>query len=687
LQSIAWTLPFVIIGLGVDDVYIILLALKQQRGYKDRNWLAAMHEVTIPVTMTSLMNASMFAILNVSDIPAVYLTARVACYCVIALYISVMFCFPAYCYYDMMRQKEGRADILFCIKNESGHESHVAHEDFRQTVLYESFYKKILFSANRGVRSVVHAIIVSMALATFAIGIWGVQDRHIGLGLEDFFPKSNPAGLWAELRTEELASWSIGIRWGPIDYKAPSIQMGMIKQFEDVVESQYVSQIDTKQLWMADFALWTTGHCSDNFDRQDFDVRACGSDQVFKEGDEESTCSGTWVPNDLGLRVKNIRPLIDDTCVSYEGGICRPGQEMFESDLSKLGLSLDSAGNQTFCPVIEGWSDDKWVFCLTRWRNITGDGGNLLAEPDTATSKPCDGVFFNDAELIYPLPMTFGPSMFAFDLFSHEDTLSMIKQTRAICDKNEDIHCWMTGIPYDYWSQYEELFPVLCELGGYASAAGFVIAFFFLLGTFLHSRHSAGKALVASLVGSLLILMTIIFTLVPVVGISSLIGVNLTGFSMMSFVLSVGFAVEYSVHTVSRWMRATNNIKSSVDRVEHAMEALMLPMFMSFVSSTIGVICLAFTEFEFNLKFFFKPLLIVMFVTYFMGCWFVPVILCYLDFDVLKMGDSSEVAPQSDRAKDIESEEVTPDQEEVDAGIETQKENEVGAEAEDKDDD
>lgn len=642
-----------IIGLGVDDVYIILLALKQQRGYTNRNWLDAMHEVAVPVTMTSLMNTSMFAILNVSDIPAVYLTARVACYCVVALYLSVMFCFPAYCYYDMKRQEEGRADVIFCVKSETGSQHHKSKDDFRQTILYDSFYKKLVFSANTGLRSLVHAVVIALALATFAIGIWGIQDRSIGLGLEDFFPKSNPAGHWAELRTEELASWSIGIRWGQIDYSNPSTQMRMIKQFEDVVESSYVSQIDTKQLWMADFAIWTTNHCTENFDRQDFQSRECGADQEFSESDEVSTCSGTWVPNDYGLRVKNIRPLIDDTCTSYEGGICRPAEQMFESDLENLGLTLESAANQTFCPVIEDWSDDKWVFCLTRWRNITGSGANFLTEADTATPKPCDGVFYNDADLVYPIPMTFGPSMFAFDLFSHDDTLNMIKQTRAICDDDEEIHCWMTGIPYDYWSQYEEVFPVLVELGGYAAAAGFVIAFFFLLGTFLHGGHPLGKSLGASLIGSLLILVTIIFTLIPVVGLSSLIGVNLTGFSMMSFVLSVGFAVEYSVHTVSRWMRASNSITTSVERVEHAMEALMLPTFMAFVSSTIGVICLAFTEFDFNLTFFFKPLLIVMFVTYFMGCWFVPVILCYLDFEMLRMGDPSAAeAENNDTDKD-----------------------------------
>lgn len=72
--TIGWTLPFVIIGLGVDDVYIILMSIKSQGGYTLQHWLNAMSEVVVPVTMTSLVNASMFAILNVSDIPAIYLT-------------------------------------------------------------------------------------------------------------------------------------------------------------------------------------------------------------------------------------------------------------------------------------------------------------------------------------------------------------------------------------------------------------------------------------------------------------------------------------------------------------------------------------------------------------------------------------------------------------------------------------
>jgi hypothetical protein len=57
--TIAWTLPFIILGLGVDDVYIVLMALKKQKGYRKQNFIKAMKEVAVPVSMTSLVNASM----------------------------------------------------------------------------------------------------------------------------------------------------------------------------------------------------------------------------------------------------------------------------------------------------------------------------------------------------------------------------------------------------------------------------------------------------------------------------------------------------------------------------------------------------------------------------------------------------------------------------------------------------
>jgi hypothetical protein len=157
-------------------------------------------------------------------------------------------------------------------------------------------------------------------------------------------------------------------------------------------------------------------------------------------------------------------------------------------------------------------------------------------------------------------------------------------------------------------TQYLEIFDVLIELSGYSTLVGFVISFLFLFATFMHENiHSTAKIFIGSLMGSALIVVTIVASLITVIGLSILAGVNLTGFSNMSFVLSVGFAVEYSVHIVARWLRADTHYVG-IERVRYTMSFLLIPTLMSFVSSTIGVLCLAFTQFEFNQVFFFRPL-------------------------------------------------------------------------------
>lgn len=175
LQLTDFTLLFK--GLGVDDVYIVLLALKNQGGYSLRHWLRAMKEVVVPVTMTSLVNASMFAVLNISDIPAIYLTSRVALYCIIALYLSVIFCFPAYCLLDLQRQENNRLDMLFCLTSSNDAKDDFSTKDIRNTVLYDYFYKPIVLGET-GVRRMCHAVIILLSVAMFAVGCWGVTERQ-----------------------------------------------------------------------------------------------------------------------------------------------------------------------------------------------------------------------------------------------------------------------------------------------------------------------------------------------------------------------------------------------------------------------------------------------------------------------------------------------------------------------------
>lgn len=640
--NIAWTLPFIIIGLGVDDMYIVLHALKEEKGCDKQAFVAAMKKVVVPVTMTSIVNASMFAVMNVVDIGAIYKTAQAAMISVIFLYLVIIFCFPAYCYLDMMRQQARRRDVIFCVKvKENGTDSK------EKSFLFDKIYKPLVFGGD--VLSLVFkAFVVLSVIGLLVLGIIGITQREVGLGLNEFFPDNHQASVWSGIRTKDLASWPIGISWGALNYNDPDVQMQMIKQYENIVQTDHISRAgtDTKFLWLAKFNLWTTGHCEENLVKFNPSVKECGRDQLFLDinaNDHNTTCSGTWTGNKYGLADKKFSDPKSEVCLAFEGGICRPETELFEADKSE---SSTLSNYTSFCPVFEGWSDAKLKFCVEKWREHTGGGGRLLVEEGTAKSyEKCAGEYYSNDAIQFPIEFSASPSLFAHKLNIHDDTLDLIEETRSFCDDNESIHCWMTGIPFDYWEQYLTVETVLVQLICASIAVGFGVAGLFLFVQLKNSgeSHSTSKIMLASLTGATLIAMTCILCVIPVVGISILAGVNLTAFSNMAFVLSIGFAVEYSVHVVHRFLTAPNRFENAEDRVMYTMEFLTMPLTLSFLSSVAGVACLAFTDFKFNEVFFFRPLMILMVVSYYIGTWFLPIALTVFDFDWLKVGSVTSV--------------------------------------------
>lgn len=190
-------------------MYIVLLALKKRAGYSKRDFITAMKEVIVPVTMTSLVNASMFAVMNITDIQAIYKTANVALISVIFLYLTIILCFPSYCYQDMKRQAAGRYDVLFCIKKKDQPEEEAADEDEEakktrleniashvpedpSSVLYDKMYRPLVLGD--GWFSKANRIFIWLAsLALLGLGIWGITQRELGLGVEEFFPTDHQA--------------------------------------------------------------------------------------------------------------------------------------------------------------------------------------------------------------------------------------------------------------------------------------------------------------------------------------------------------------------------------------------------------------------------------------------------------------------------------------------------------------
>ena len=62
-------------------------------------------------------------------------------------------------------------------------------------------------------------------------------------------PSDHQGNVWASAQSEILGSWVIKMNWPDLDYKIPDTQMLMIKQFEDVARTPYITEIDTRYVY------------------------------------------------------------------------------------------------------------------------------------------------------------------------------------------------------------------------------------------------------------------------------------------------------------------------------------------------------------------------------------------------------------------------------------------------------
>jgi hypothetical protein len=116
------------------------------------------------------------------DIPAVYLTAQVALISVVFLYLTIIFCFPAWCWLDMQRQSSGRHDILICRKETPRTDQEDVKSRHWANFFFDKIYEPLVLGSPR-TRLVSHTIIWLLAIALVAVGAFGLTERRVGLGL------------------------------------------------------------------------------------------------------------------------------------------------------------------------------------------------------------------------------------------------------------------------------------------------------------------------------------------------------------------------------------------------------------------------------------------------------------------------------------------------------------------------
>lgn len=133
------------------------------------------------LSTANMCPCSMFCVMQINSIPAVYLTARVAACSIMFLYLAVIFCFPAYCYLDMKRQAAGRRDV--CVWKKCENQANKEDSHYLEKLLYNHCYRPLILGESY-IRVVFHSLIWACAALLLGLGLYGISVSTVGLGLQ-----------------------------------------------------------------------------------------------------------------------------------------------------------------------------------------------------------------------------------------------------------------------------------------------------------------------------------------------------------------------------------------------------------------------------------------------------------------------------------------------------------------------
>ncbi|PWA25157.1 hypothetical protein CCH79_00005285 [Gambusia affinis] len=201
------------------------------------------------------------------------------------------------------------------------------------------------------------------------------------------------------------------------------------------------------------------------------------------------------------------------------------------------------------------------------------------------------------------------------------DFVEAIESVRAICDEfsRKGVLNYPNGYPFLFWEQYIGLRHWFLLSISVVLACTFLVCAILLLNPWT-----------AGIIVFVLAMMT-----VELFGIMGLIGIKLSAIPVVILIASVGIGVEFTVHIALGFLTA---IGDKNKRAAEALEHMFAPVLDGAISTLLGVLMLAGSEFDFIMRYFFAVLAILTVLGMLNGLVLLPVLLSML-------GPPAEVTP------------------------------------------
>uniref|UniRef100_A0A669DP72 Patched 2 n=1 Tax=Oreochromis niloticus TaxID=8128 RepID=A0A669DP72_ORENI len=661
-------LPFLALGIGVDDMFLLAHSFTETESnipFKERTG-DCLRRTGTSVALTSINNMIAFFMAALVPIPALRAFSLQAAIVVVFNFAMVLLIFPAILSLDLHRREDKRLDILCCLYSpcsdrvihlspqelsDAGEQPHTPTTATAHTHQYTAGstitttaspsptttsvpdpYGSQLFtptsSSTRDLLAQVEdsrsgkkcvplpflhwnlsnfarekyaplllkpkskAAVVVLFLCLLGLSLYGTTMVHDGLYLTDIVPRDTKEYDFIDAQFKYFSFYNMYlVTMDGFDYaRSQRLLIQLHNAFNSVRYVVRDSDNKLPRMWLHYFQDWLRG-LQAAFDA-DWQAGRITADS-YRNGTEDGALAyKLLIQTGSKKEPFNYSQLTSRRLVDVEGLI---PPEVFYIYLT-VWVSNDplgyAASQANFYPHPREWIHDKY--------DTTGENLRIPA-----------------AE-----PLEFAQFPFYLNgLRQASDFVEAIESVRTICDEfsRKGVFNYPNGYPFLFWEQYIGLRHWFLLSISVVLACTFLVCAILLLNPWT-----------AGIIVFILAMMT-----VELFGIMGLIGIKLSAIPVVILIASVGIGVEFTVHIALGFLTAIGNRNK---RSAVALEHMFAPVVDGAISTLLGVLMLAGSEFDFIMRYFFAVLAILTVLGMLNGLVLLPVLLSM-------MGPPAEVTP------------------------------------------
>ncbi|XP_052152703.1 uncharacterized protein LOC127770981 [Oryza glaberrima] len=595
-------IPFLVLAVGVDNMCILVHAVKRQPDGLDleERISTALVEVGPSITLASLAEVLAFAVSAINPMPATRVFSMFAALAVLLDFLLQVSAFVALIVLDFRRAQDGRIDCMPCARVKS---SVVAsdggnHQGLPLLARYmKNVHAPIL--GYRAVKFVVIAVFVGFSFASIALS------TRLQPGLEQKIVL--PRDSYLQDYFDDLATY---MKVGPplyfviknFNYSSASEHTNKICSINQCDSNSLLNEIAKQSLspetsyiakpaasWLDDFLIWMSpeafGCCrkfvNGSYCPPDDQPPCCQHDQ------DSSSCSASGACNNC------------TTCFlrsDLHNG--RPSTTQFKE---KLPWFLDALPS----------SD-------------CSKGGKGAYSTSLDLNGYENGIIQASAFRTYHTPLN-----------KQSDYVNSMKAARDFSSKmSKELQMQMFpySVFYIFFEQYLGVWKTaimnICVCLGTVFVVCFVVT--------------------SSLWASIIILIVLAMIVLDLMGMMAILGIQLNAISIVNLVMSIGIAVEFCVHITHAFMIGIGNRES---RARQALSTMGASVFSGItLTKLVGVIVLRFAKSEVFVVYYFQMYLALVIIGFLHGLIFLPVVLslCGPPSKVMKPLEQSQPSASSE---------------------------------------